>query len=399
MVHLSGLSFLLCAIIVYKLGRMITTRVSLLERYHIPSPVTGGLLASLALFLCDRYFGFKVQWDFALRDQFLLIFFCTVGLNARIRMLFTGSKTLIILFFVLAIFLILQNSVGIVTALAMNENPIYGLLAGSISMAGGHGTAISWGTFLEGQGFQGATEFGLMAATLGLIMGGLLGGPVARSLIRKHNLNKSDADLSNNTPPEPFETRKVSLCMQEALKVLLIICFCVITGKWLNGHIRAHGVVMPDYLPVILLAIILINTADAIKVRFNEQFINLSSDICLELFITMSLMSLNLQQLAQAAPIAFAIVFMQSLFICLFAYYLMFRACGKDYDASLITAGFVGLGLGATPVGLANVSTLAHRFGPSPKAFLMVPILGSVYTDTLNVIILQLYLSLPGLHP
>ena len=399
MIHISGISLLLSAIIVYQFGRWVTAKVPFLDHYHIPSPVTGGLLASVILFFCDKYFGFKIQWHFELRDLFLLIFFCTVGLSARLRMVVSGGKTLTLLFFVIAGFLVLQNSVGIMTALAMDQNPVFGLLAGSISMAGGHGTAISWGAFLEGEGYQGATEFGLMAATMGLIMGGLLGGPVAHALIKNHKLSPFDVNPANNHIPESIETRQVSLCMQEALKIICIICFCVILGKWLNGYFRASGIVMPDYLPVLLLAIVVINIADTVKVTFNEQFINLFSNICLELFITMSLMSLNLQQLAETALPTFIIVMMQSLVICLFAYFLMFRASGKDYDASLITSGFVGLGLGATPVGLANVSTLTHRFGPSPKAFLVVPLLGSVFTDTLNAVILQVFLSLPFIHP
>ena len=399
MIHISGISLLFSAIIVYQFGRWVTAKVPLLSHYHIPSPVTGGLLASIVLFFCDKYLGFRIQWDFELRDLFLLIFFCTVGLSARFRLVLSGGKTLALLFFVIAGFLLLQNTVGIVTAIAMDQQPVYGLLAGSISMAGGHGTAISWGAFLESAGYQGATEFGLMAATMGLIMGGLLGGPVAHALIKNHKLSSVDADLTHNIIPESIETRQISLGMQEALKVISIISLCIIVGKWLNGYFRSAGVVMPDYLPVLLLAIVLINVADSAKITFNEQFITLFSDICLELFITISLMSLNLQQLAQTALPAFIIVMMQSMVICLFAYYLMFRASGKDYDASLITSGFIGLGLGATPVGLANVSALIHRFGPSPKAFLVVSLLGSVFTDTLNAFILQLFLSLPFIHP
>ncbi|WP_062262068.1 sodium/glutamate symporter [Endozoicomonas arenosclerae] len=395
MVHLSGFSFLLLAIISYKLGRWITSRVYLLHHYHIPSPVTGGLLFSVLFALLDTLFGFKVEWDFSLRNDLLLIFFCTVGLNARFRLLVSGGKTLVVLFFVIFGFLILQNSVGVLTAITIGDQPIHGLLAGTISMAGGHGTAISWGAFLESQGYQQATEFGLMAATMGLIMGGLLGGPIAHTLIKNKNLCPSQADVKGFAIPESVETRQIKLCMQQILNVILLIASCIILGKWLNTYLRAEGIVMPDYLPVLLIAIVCINVSDLVNYSFNEQFINLFGDICLEMFITMSLMSLNLIQLAHSALPAFIIVMVQSLVICVFAYWIMFRAAGKDYDASLISAGFIGLGLGATPVGLANVSALAHRFGPSPKAYLIVPLLGSVFTDTLNAVILQGFLSLP----
>lgn len=395
MVNLSGFALLLSAIIAYKIGRYITSRVYFLDHYHIPAPVTGGLLCSTFLCLMEYLFNLKIQWHFELRDAFLLIFFCSVGLSARIRMLVLGGKTLPTLFIVIAVFLVLQNSIGVVTALAIGDKPIHGLLAGSISMAGGHGTAISWGAFLENKGYQGATEFGLMAATMGLIMGGLLGGPVAHALIKKHHLDPGEADLSAHTEIESIETRRITLCMQQVLKVILIISLCIICGKWANAWFARFGLIMPDYLPVLMIAIVLINAADAVNIKFNEQFINLFGDICLELFITMSLMSLNLTQLMQMALPAFIIVAVQSIFICFFAFWIMYRAAGSDYDSSLITSGFIGLGLGATPVGLANVHSVTERFGPSPKAFLIVPLLGSVFTDTLNALILQTFLGLP----
>ncbi|AMO55747.1 sodium/glutamate symporter [Endozoicomonas montiporae] len=379
MIQLSGFALLLASILAYKLGRWITSKVYFLDHYHIPAPVTGGLICSALLSFSEYFFGLKIQWEFELRDAFLLIFFCTVGLNARVRMLISGGKTLPTLFCVMAVFLVLQNTVGIVTALAINDDPIHGLLAGSISMAGGHGTAISWGTFLESQGFQNATEFGLMAATMGLIMGGLLGGPVTHALIKKHNLSPADADLGVHTEMETIETRRITLCMQQVLKVIMLISACVIAGKWINSYFREVGLIMPDYLPVLMIAIVMINLSEAGGLKFNEQFINLFGDICLELFITMSLMSLNLIQLAQMATPAFIIVMVQSVVICLFAYWIMYRAAGKDYDASLITSGFIGLGLGATPVGLANVQALTERYGPSPKAFLVVPLLARIF--------------------
>ncbi|MRI33807.1 sodium/glutamate symporter [Endozoicomonas sp. OPT23] len=399
MVSVSGFSLLLAAIVAYQLGRWVTSRVSILNQYHIPAPVTGGIIASILLSLCQHYTVLDISWDFELRDHLLLIFFCTVGLNVRIRLLIAGSKTLSVFFVVIFLFLILQNGVGILTTLAIGDTPVHGLLAGSISMAGGHGTAISWGSFLESQGYSDATQFGLVAATMGLIMGGLLGGPVARKLIDDNQLDHTQADLNIGSTPETFETRQVSLCMQQFLKVILVICFCITVGKWINQHLRQHDIVMPDYLLVLLLAIVIVNLSDLFHNKFNEQFINLFGDTCLEMFITMSLMSLNIIQLADAALPAFIIVMVQSIFICIFAYTVVFRAAGSDYDASLISSGFIGLGLGATPVGLANISTLTHKYGPSPKAFLIVPLLGSVFTDTLNAVILQAFLWLPMFHP
>ena len=398
MLAVSGFSLLFIAILVYQTGLLVTRLIPFLHEYNIPAPVTGGLIASLVFTLSEHALDIKIDWDLELRNQLLLIFFCSVGLCARIRLLIGGGKTLSILFFVIALFLVLQNSVGTAFALLIGDEPIHGLLAGTISMAGGHGTAISWGEFLEGQGYQGATEFGLMAATMGLIMGGLLGGPVARQLIRKHRLSPHTRDVSPNSNPATPGTRNITVCMQHVLRVVLIISACVVAGCLLNAQFRQLGIVMPDYLPVLVLGIMTINLADLAQVSINEQFITLFGDFCLELFITMSLMSIDLMNLAATALPAFLIVMAQSLTICLFAYSIFFRAAGNDYDASLVTAGFIGLGLGATPVGLANVSTLAHRLGPSPKALLIVPLLGSVFTDTLNAFVLQCFLALPFFH-
>ncbi|OED48935.1 sodium/glutamate symporter [Endozoicomonas sp. (ex Bugula neritina AB1)] len=398
-INISGISLLLTSIIAYQFGRWITRKISVLNEYHIPATVTGGLLFSVLFLLLSDWLNVKITWGLELRDQFLLIFFCTVGLGARFNLLRSGGKTLVTLFFVMALFLVAQNFVGIMTAIAIGETPIHGLLAGSISMAGGHGTAISWGAFLESAGYQGASEFGLVAATMGLIMGGLVGGPVAHALVKKHNLCPSQANLSDHSNPSKVSEQRMSLSMQEALRVIAVICGCIIVGVWINSYFRAQGIVMPNYLPVLFIAIIVVNLTDRCQIRLNDRFIDLFSGICLEIFITMSLISLNLTQLAQTALPALLIVLAQAVFIAFFAYFIMFRASGKDYDASLITSGFVGLGLGATPVGLANVSTLTQRYGVSPKAFLIVPLLGSVFTDTLNAAVLQLFLSIPFIYP
>ncbi|WP_461536744.1 sodium/glutamate symporter [Spongorhabdus nitratireducens] len=395
MIHISGFSLLVMAILVYFLGWFVTRHVRLLDEYHIPAPVTGGLLTSATIAITSQFIDFDIQWDLALRDQLLLIFFCTVGLNARLRLLISGGKTLPLLFCIIAVFLVIQNTVGLSMAMLIGDEPIHGLIAGSITMAGGHGTAISWGAFLESEGYTGATEFGLIAATMGLIMGGMLGGPVAHQLIKNYRLDPKDADMGIHSDPESIETRAITLCMHQVLKVVLVIGACIIAGKYINGIFRSYGIVMPDYLPVLFLGMFAANIADIMKFQFNDQFINLFGDISLELFIAMSLMSLKLTRLAETAGPVVIIVLTQAVVICLFAYYIMFRAAGRDYDASLVTAGFVGLGLGATPVGLANVSTLTHRYGPSPKAYLIVPLLGSVFTDTLNAVVLQGFLTLP----
>ncbi|WP_263079547.1 sodium/glutamate symporter [Endozoicomonas sp. Mp262] len=394
MTHISGIYLLFMALVILFLGRFVTSYVPWLKRWHIPSPVTGGLLCSLLITLVSYFTATRFSFDLYLRDILLLCFFSTIGLSARIRLLISGGKTLTTLMVIAVLFLIVQNTAGVATALALGSDPIHGLLAGTITFAGGHGTAITWGTFLEGKGYEGAMEFGLIAATLGLILGGLVGGPVARRLIHHYQL-RGDSQKKVTTPTIEQENQPVTLNGRHLLSAIFCICTCIIVGLAIQDQLKALGVVLPDFVPVLFTGILITNLCDSFKLSMKQPELNMLGDISLQLFIAMSLMTLKLHYLASVAGVLIAITVVQVIVIILFAWFVVFQAAGRNYDSSIITAGFIGMGLGATPVGMANMNTLAHRYGPSPKAFLVVPLIGSFFIDIANALILKGFLLLP----
>ncbi len=395
MTHISGIYLLFMAIIILFLGRFITYHIPFLKRYHIPSPVTGGLLCSLALALCTYFTSIRFSFDLYLRDILLLAFFSTIGLSARVRLLISGGKTLVTMMIVAVFFLIVQNTAGVATALALGDNPIYGLLAGTITFAGGHGTAIAWGVSLEQKGYQGAMEFGLLAATLGLILGGLVGGPVGKRLIAHHHLTGRNNSDKATIPTIDQDSRPVTLNGRHLLSALFLISGCIVIGTAIQSWLKNHNVLLPDFVPVLFTGIVITNLCDWRNIDLKQAELNMLGDISLQLFIAMSLMTLKLLSLTGIAGTLMTITLVQVIVIILFSWFVVFQAAGRDYDSSVITSGFIGMGLGATPVGMANMSTLVHHYGTSPKAFLIVPLIGSFFVDIANTIILNGFLKLP----
>ncbi|PJE77820.1 Sodium/glutamate symporter [invertebrate metagenome] len=394
-IMLSGINLLLMAIAVLYIGRFISRHIVFLKKYHIPSSVTGGLLCSLLLAMITYFSSMEFKFDLHLRDLLLLGFFSTIGLSARIKLLMSGGKTLTLLMLVTLAFLLIQNTVGVTTAMWLNEHPVFGLLAGTITFAGGHGTAITWGNIFEQQGYIGANEFGVAAATLGLILGGLVGGPVARNLISRHQ-QTSLSDSNHISEPEiDLQARNMTLNGHHLIAALFLISFCIAGGNLIQQGFHSWGLTLPDFVPVLFTGIIVTNIYDWKKVEIQQVEVDTLGDICLQLFIVMSLMSMQFNHLTHIASTLLWITAVQVIVIILFARYVVYTAAGKNYDASIITAGFIGMGLGATPVGMANMSTLTHRYGPSPKAFLIVPLLGSFFVDISNAFILQGFLQLP----
>lgn len=394
MIHISGIYLLFMALVILFLGRQLTSAIPLLKRWHIPTPVTGGLLCSLLIALISHFTDLRLNFDLYLRDMLLLCFFSTIGLSARIRLLISGGKTLTTLMIIAIVFLILQNAAGVATALALGSNPIYGLLAGTITFAGGHGTAITWGSFLEQKGYHGAMEFGLIAATLGLILGGLVGGPIGKKLITRYRLHGPHKDPLI-LPDIDQENQTLTLNGRNLLSALFLISTCIIIGISVQGELKKLGVVLPDFVPVLFSGILITNICDGFKINLKQAELNMLGDVSLQLFIAMSLMTLKLHYLTSIAGVLMAITLVQVVVMISFAWFVVFQATGRDYDSSIITAGFIGMGLGATPVGMANMNTLVHRYGASPKAFLILPLIGSFFLDIANAIILKGFLLLP----
>jgi ESS family glutamate:Na+ symporter len=394
-IEIGATRVLLSSIGVLWLGGFLTGRVALLRRFHIPIAVTGGLALSIALALLEIGSGVRVSFDLDMRDTLLLVFFSTIGLSAKLQLLREGGRLLAILGGATFVFLVMQNAVGLLTAGALDLPLVNGLLGGSISLAGGHGTAITWGEMAAEAGFPGAQALGLAFATLGLVAGGLIGGPIAEHLIRRHRLEFEGTDRAaagdGVSAAEP--ELEVSVTSRKVLRSLLLLAICFSSGAELNRWLGQSGVVVPGFLTAMAVGIVLTNFADLAKREVDEETLSLFGEVSLHLFLAMSLMSMPLTQLAGELGAVLVILLAQMVAIAAFVTTVIFRIAGRDYDAAIIASGFAGLGLGATPVGIANMNAVTSRFGPSPKAFLVVPLIGAFLLDILNAAVIQGYVT------
>ena len=385
---------LIVAIMVLWIGAFLVRRIAFLGKYNIPTSVAGGILCSLVV--AGIYYTSSVQlkFDLGLRDTLLLAFFSTIGLSARLRLLLDGGKLLVLLMIAAVAFLILQDLAGILVALLFGAHPAYGLMAGSISFAGGHGTSITWGNLAQEHGLEGATVLGLACATIGLIAGGVIGGPIARDLITRHGLQGDcDAAAHTTSPQAPEKVGPASL--DGVLDALWLLAVCIGVGTIGHGWLAKAGVTLPAFLPCMFVGIVLTNVMDLLKIKTSVASIGLCSDVSLQLFLAMSLMSMQLWTLASAFGPLLVVLVVQVVIMAVFARFVIFRMAGRSYDAAVITAGFAGLGLGATPVGIANMRAVTSKFGSSPSAFLVVPLIGAFFLDIANALIIQGFISLP----
>lgn len=392
-------SLVLIALLVLFTGREINKRVDWLESHNIPMAVTGGLLCSIFTALLYFIFDVEIDFDMSLRDILLLAFFSTVGLSAKLTSLLAGGRRFFIVLACAIVLLIVQDVIGIVMATILTDKPAYGLFAGSISFAGGHGTAIAWGTYMEQYGLENAGNIGIAAATFGLVIGGVLGGYISGWLIE----NKTDAKVSSShirykVAIETEEEAADFTPVESILGTLLCLSLCIALGHYLNLYLSSLGVNLPEFLTALIVGIIFTNTADGVKRPLNNRAINLAGEVCLHLFLVMSLMSIQFWTLLNTAGPLFIVVILQMVAISLIAIFIVFRFLGRDYDAAVISAGFIGLGLGATPVAIANMQAVTSRYGPSPKAFMIVPLVGAFFIDLSNAAIIKLFGMLPLLQ-
>jgi ESS family glutamate:Na+ symporter len=394
-IHIEPVYGFIVAIIVLWIGGLLTRKIPFLAKYNIPAPVTGGILCSVIVAAIYVLRDVQLNFDLELRNTLLLAFFSTIGLSARFRMLLEGGKLLVILLIAAIVFLILQDIVGILIALAFGARPGYGLMAGSISFAGGHGTSITWGQLAEEEyGLDRATVLGLACATIGLIAGGMVGGPIARNLITRHGLQGDvEAEAYTTNPETKGKAGPVSL--NGILDALWLLAVCIGVGRIAHSWLADAGITLPAFLPCMFVGIVLTNLMDLLKIKPSVSSIGLCSDVSLQLFLAMSLMSMQLWTLAEALGPILVVLAAQVALMVIFARFVIFRVAGKDYDAAVMAAGFCGLGLGATPVGIANMRAVTSKFGASPNAFLVVPLIGAFFLDIANALIIQGFISLP----
>ena len=391
--ELAGADVLITSILVLFLGAWLTRRIPFLRRYSIPEAVTGGLICSSLVAVLYVFFEREIRFDMRTRDLLLLIFFSTIGLTAKMRLLAEGGKALALLVVVAAVFLVVQDLTGVLLAKLVGAHPAYGLFGGSISFAGGYGTAIAWGKVAEEAGLAQAGAVGVAFATFGLIAGGVIGGPIAERLIARHGL-QGDAPQDAKDTPEDEEAGAI-VSLTDRLGTLLVLALCVAIGDLMNRLLFSEGVTLPGFLTAMAVGILITNGSDLLKIPLSRPAIDSVGELSLALFLSMSLMSMQLWTLASGALALLLVLFAQMLAMTVFTVFVVFRAMGRNYDASVISAGFVGLGLGATPVGIANMRALTQKYGASPKAFLVVPLVGAFFIDIVNAIVIKLFIGLP----
>lgn len=387
---------LVAASLVLLLGRGLVTRVGFLRAYNIPEPVAGGLLVALLL-LGLRAMDLHVQFDTSLQAPLMLAFFATIGLSADISSLKKGGRIVGIFLLAVTGLLLVQNAMGIALAKALGLDPLMGLLSGSISLSGGHGTGAAWGaTFSEKYGLASASELALAAATFGLVLGGLIGGPVARLLIKRVQTPGIEHEMPRM--PKGFEqpNKERLITPFTMIETLALIAVSLMAGTLLNSLLLGSAFELPTFVCVLFVGVLLRNGLSMLGVyQVFEREVSVLGNVSLSLFLAIALMSLKLWDLAALALPFFILLAAQTLLMALFAIFVTFRIMGSNYDAAVLAAGHCGFGLGATPTAIANMQAVTQRFGPSQIAFLVVPMVGAFFIDIINVIVIKLYLALP----
>lgn len=387
---------LVAASLVLLLGRGLVARIGFLRAYNIPEPVAGGLVVAWAL-LALRSFDVQVQFDTSLQTPLMLAFFATIGLSADFASLKKGGRVVAVFLLVVTGLLLVQNAMGIGLATALGLDPLLGLLAGSITLSGGHGTGAAWGaTFTEKFGVASASELAMASATFGLVLGGLIGGPVARLLIKRVKTQGVEEEVPHL--PKGFEqpNKERLITSFSFIETLALIAVSLLAGTLLNGVLRGTAFELPTFVCVLFVGVLLRNGLSAFGFyRVFEREVSVLGNVSLSLFLAIALMSLKLWDLAALALPFFALLAAQTLVMALFAIFVTFRVMGRNYDAAVLAAGHCGFGLGATPTAIANMQAVTQRYGASHIAFLVVPMVGAFFIDIINVIVIKLYLALP----
>jgi ESS family glutamate:Na+ symporter len=395
-IEITPMDMLSMSIVVLFVGMYLNRKIRVLGDNFIPPAVTGGLLFAVGTMLVYSLADAQVEFDMSMRNMLLLVFFSTVGLSARLAQLASGGKALLLLTCVAGVFLLFQNSLGVAIAMAFGAHPGYGLMAGSVAFAGGHGTAIAWGQVAETAGLEGAAAIGLAFATFGLVAGGIIGGPIARRLIERRGITGPNAGDTNATATDvaASEAQDDPGWLYNVLVSVLMLTICVSLGDIVNRFLAGEGVRLPGFLTAMFVGILITNIADSMKRPLNPAVVEKFGDLSLNVFLAMSMMAIPLWTLSGAAAGIMVVLILQILLMTMFAIWVVFRVMGRDYDAVVIAAGFAGLGLGATPVAIANMNAVTSAYGPSTKAFLVVPLVGAFFIDILNAGVINFFIRI-----
>ncbi|WP_404993574.1 sodium/glutamate symporter [Cupriavidus pauculus] len=396
MLELNTYETLVAASLVLLIGRKLIKITPPLRAFNIPEPVAGGLIVAACLAIARYTLDVQIKFDTGTQTPLMLAFFATLGLSANLSSLKLGGKSIGKFLLVVAGLLVIQNGIGVGLASLLGMHPATGLLAGSISLSGGHGTSAAWGnTFMTKFGMSYATEMGVACATFGLVLGGLIGGPVARYLLRK--VAKPGAALVDDDPLNFEQPQAVRLITATALiETLALILVCLTAGQALTGAFKGTALELPTFVWVLFVGVLLRNGLAALGwYTIFDRALSVLGNVSLSMFLAMALMSLRLWELASLALPMLLILAVQTAAMAAYAVLVTFRAMGRNYDAAVLAAGHCGFGLGATPTAIANMQAITDRFGPSHLAFLIVPMVGAFFIDIVNAIVIKLFMALP----
>jgi ESS family glutamate:Na+ symporter len=397
-IQLDTLQTLGLATALFFVGQLIVNRSDWLRRYSIPVPVVGGFLFAALLALVGLVQPVQFGADESLKDPLLLAFFATLGLGADVRSLARGGRKLVLLLVLFVVLMILQDVVGLAMARALDLHPLVGLLGGSISLVGGHGTAAAYAaSFGETRNLQGALELGMAAATAGLILGSLLAGPVAERLIRRARSRRA-ADSATAEVVPVDNPLFMPITPEQLLFVLLVCLGCIGVAYIVKGLIQGTGILLPDFLWALLVGMAVRNLATLLRIEgINDRAAQAVGGVSLSLFLIMALMSMRILDVAQLAGPMLLIIVVNAAITAAFAYFVTGRVLGGDYDAAVVGGGHVAAGLATTAVAMSVMQTLAERHGPAPLAFLLIPLVGAFFADIANALVLQAFFALPWL--
>ena len=391
---------LIAATVVLLVGRVLVQRVRVLNNFNIPEPVVGGLIAALLVLALHQFNGFSIKIEKGLQDGFMLMFFASIGLSADFSRLKAGGLPLVLFTTIVAGFIVVQNVVGISLASLLGLEPLTGLITGSITLIGGHGTAAGWGQIFETDfGIEGAVALGMACATFGLVCGGLIGGPVARRLMKKVQMPAQDVDSGPRVTFEQPQHKRL-ITADSAIETLALFAVCLASASYLSSFMAEHfsesNFVIPTFVWALGSGVVVRNVLCSLfKVNVFDRCVDVFGNVSLSLFLAMALLSLELWVIKDLAIPLVIILGVQAVLMVLFAIFVVFRVMGKDYDAAVLAGGFCGFGMGATPTAVANMQAVTDRYGPSHKAFLIVPMVGAFFVDILNATILSAITSLP----
>lgn len=405
-VNLSMIQSIAFTTIVLIIGSFIKERVNIFKKYCIPAPVVGGFSFAIISFLLRKSNLLYINFDTTLQNILMTAFFTTVGFTASISILKKGGSK-VLKFLVVAVLLVLtQNVVGVLSAKAIGVNSLLGLIAGSVSMTGGHGASGAFGPVIESSGLNGALSISMACSTFGLVSGSIIGGPLGKRLIEKYNLSSDEceSDRNNNILELSLEgdgtclgITKGELSEIKLTNSVIQIVVAMGLGTIISSIFSLLKITIPEYIGAMVIAAIMRNFSDIKGIwKTSEKELSTIGSICLSLFLSMAMCSLKLWELIDLAIPIIILLGVQTIVMILFAYFITFKVMGKDYTAAILAAGHCGFGMGATPNGIANMESITSKYGPSTNAFFILPLVGALFIEFFNSATITTFINLLG---